>query len=170
MPKSRPWGCSCLEREVANPSSWTLRRAIMESVPPAARIYRERFSPLAHLAVRGSAAIRPESKENRTYHRPLRCRPAHDHDGAPPGSRTVNTEPLPCSLATMMSPPIMRASTVFLLGAVSLSPRCCRYSRTLARACVVRLERILEHGRARHRDAKPHRQHAAAANGGHLAP
>src|SRR5262249_48249941 len=31
-------------------------------------------------------------------------------DGAPPGKRTVNTEPLPCSLFTVTSPPIMRAS------------------------------------------------------------
>ncbi len=30
--------------------------------------------------------------------------------GAPPGRRTVNTEPLPGSLATVTSPPIMRAS------------------------------------------------------------
>src|SRR5262249_19072605 len=29
---------------------------------------------------------------------------------APPGRRTVNTEPLPCSLVTVTSPPIMRAS------------------------------------------------------------
>src|SRR5215813_13782369 len=29
---------------------------------------------------------------------------------APPGRRTVNTEPLPGSLATVTSPPIMRAS------------------------------------------------------------
>src|SRR5262249_21931040 len=29
---------------------------------------------------------------------------------APPGSRTVNTEPLPISLATVTSPPIRRAS------------------------------------------------------------
>src|SRR5205823_14927945 len=29
---------------------------------------------------------------------------------APPGSRTVNTDPLPSSLATVTSPPIMRAS------------------------------------------------------------
>jgi ABC transporter substrate binding protein len=31
-------------------------------------------------------------------------------DGAPPGRRTVNTEPLPGSLVTVTSPPIMRAS------------------------------------------------------------
>jgi len=29
---------------------------------------------------------------------------------SPPGSRTVNTDPLPASLATVTSPPIMRAS------------------------------------------------------------
>jgi hypothetical protein len=29
---------------------------------------------------------------------------------APPGRRTVNTEPLPGALATVTSPPIMRAS------------------------------------------------------------
>ena len=31
-------------------------------------------------------------------------------DGAPAGSRTVNTDPLPASLAKVTSPPIMRAS------------------------------------------------------------
>jgi hypothetical protein len=33
-----------------------------------------------------------------------------DHDVASPGRRTVNTEPLPGSLVTVTSPPIMRAS------------------------------------------------------------
>src|SRR5262249_48821203 len=33
-----------------------------------------------------------------------------DYGVGPPGSRTVNTEPLPGSLATVTSPPIMRAS------------------------------------------------------------
>jgi hypothetical protein len=31
-------------------------------------------------------------------------------DGAPTGKRTVNTEPLPASLVTVTSPPIIRAS------------------------------------------------------------
>src|SRR5262245_5088803 len=35
---------------------------------------------------------------------------ATDQGAVPPGSRTVNTEPLPGSLATVTSPPIMRAS------------------------------------------------------------
>jgi hypothetical protein len=34
-----------------------------------------------------------------------------DYDVAPPGRRTVNTEPLPGTLATITSPPIMRASS-----------------------------------------------------------
>jgi hypothetical protein len=33
-----------------------------------------------------------------------------DYGIAPPGSRTVNTEPFPGSLITVTSPPIMRAS------------------------------------------------------------
>ena len=44
-----------------------------------------------------------------------RCEPEiiHPHgfqDGGPLGRRTVNTEPLPGSLVTVTSPPIMRAS------------------------------------------------------------
>ena len=35
-------------------------------------------------------------------------------DGAQPGRRTVNTEPLPCSLVTVTSPPIMRASLLVM--------------------------------------------------------
>ena len=33
--------------------------------------------------------------------------PRAGQDGGPPGKRTVNTEPLPGSLATVMSPPII---------------------------------------------------------------
>jgi hypothetical protein len=39
-----------------------------------------------------------------------RCSDCAGQDGAPPGSRTVNTDPLPASLVTVTSPPIMRAS------------------------------------------------------------
>ena len=35
-----------------------------------------------------------------------------DQDDAPPGRRTVNTEPLPGSLSTVMSPPIIWAKTL----------------------------------------------------------
>jgi hypothetical protein len=37
-----------------------------------------------------------------------------DYDVAPLGRRTVNTEPLPGSLTTITSPPIMRANSVKL--------------------------------------------------------
>ena len=36
--------------------------------------------------------------------------PAAGQDRAPPGKHTVNTDPLPGSLVTVTSPPIMRAS------------------------------------------------------------
>jgi hypothetical protein len=38
-----------------------------------------------------------------------------DYGVAPPGKRTVNTEPLPGSLVTVTSPPIMRASLRVIL-------------------------------------------------------
>ena len=39
-----------------------------------------------------------------------RCSDRAGQDGAPLGRRTVNTDPLPGSLVTVTSPPIMRAS------------------------------------------------------------
>ena len=48
------------------------------------------------------------------HHSARRCEPQIIHPPvsgcAPPGRRTVNTEPLPGSLVTVTSPPIMRAS------------------------------------------------------------
>ena len=47
---------------------------------------------------------------DRRVNRSLRCRLTCDHDGTLEGNRTMNTEPLPGSLATETSPPIIRAS------------------------------------------------------------
>jgi hypothetical protein len=40
-------------------------------------------------------------------HHPKIVSPRSGQDGMPAGKRTVNTEPLPGSLATVMSPPII---------------------------------------------------------------
>jgi len=40
----------------------------------------------------------------------------------PPGRRTVNTDPLPASLATVTSPPIMRASLRVMASQPRLGP------------------------------------------------
>jgi hypothetical protein len=45
--------------------------------------------------------------------------------GAPPGRCTVNTEPLPGSLVTVTSPPIMRASLRLMAGSSPVSPNFC---------------------------------------------
>src|SRR5215472_2623052 len=57
-----------------------------------------RPSGALHGRQRGSARGQMQKITARKFH------------GAPPGSRTVNTEPLPGSLVTVTSPPIMRAS------------------------------------------------------------
>jgi hypothetical protein len=44
---------------------------------------------------------------------------------APPGKRTVNTEPLPGSLATVTSPPIMRASLRVMARPRPVPPNLC---------------------------------------------
>src|SRR5260370_30344861 len=44
---------------------------------------------------------------------------------SPPGSRTVNTEPLPGSLATVTSPPIMRASLRVMARPSPVPPKRC---------------------------------------------
>src|SRR5262249_22828688 len=52
---------------------------------------------------------------------------------SPPGRRTVKTEPLPGSLATVTSPPIMRASLRVMASPSPVRPKCCavRNSRRL---------------------------------------
>jgi hypothetical protein len=44
---------------------------------------------------------------------------------APPGRRTVNTEPLPGSLVTVTSPPIMRASLRVMASPSPVPPKRC---------------------------------------------
>ena len=51
--------------------------------------------------------------------------PTVDRYGAPPGSLTVNTEPLPDSLATVRSPPIMRASLRVMASPSPVPPKRC---------------------------------------------
>ena len=46
-------------------------------------------------------------------------------DGASPGSRTVKTEPLPGSLATVTSPPIMRANLRVMASPSPVPPKRC---------------------------------------------
>src|SRR5262249_12186667 len=53
------------------------------------------------------------------------CATYESKDGAPTGRRTVNTEPLPRSLATITSPPIMRASLRVMARPSSVPPKRC---------------------------------------------
>ena len=79
----------------------------------------ERERPLP----RGATSSTPNRSNSRVWSQPFGAclrtpnrtsdrvaNPIQAQDGAPPGRRTVNTEPLPGSLATVTSPPIMRAS------------------------------------------------------------
>ena len=68
---------------------------------------------------------------------PNRCSDRGDHDGAPPGRRTVNTEPLPGSLATVTSPPIMRASLRAMARPRPVPPKRCA-------VVAIRLAELLE--------------------------
>src|SRR5262249_58943453 len=47
------------------------------------------------------------------------------HGVYPSGRRTVNTEPLPCSLVTVTSPPIMRASLRVMASPSPVPPNTC---------------------------------------------
>jgi hypothetical protein len=56
---------------------------------------------------------------------PNRCSNRSDQDGAPPGSLTVKTEPLPGSPVTVTSPPIMRASLRVMASPSPVPPKRC---------------------------------------------
>ena len=62
------------------------------------------MSAVGDRVVRGSASIRLDWGIERTLSSAPKIQ---DQDCTPPGRRTVNTEPLPGSLATVMSPPII---------------------------------------------------------------
>ena len=63
------------------------------------------------------------------HHSACRCEPEIIHpagqDRAPPGKHTVNTDPLPGSLATVTSPPIMRASLRAMARPSPVPPKRC---------------------------------------------
>src|SRR5262249_34748003 len=90
-------------------------RLVRGSSPPSDLI---ETSPLSEFQVTG---CRGSTDLVSTYHvASVACGPPHCAGvgatvaslllGTPPGRRTVNTEPLPGSLVTVTSPPIMRAS------------------------------------------------------------
>ena len=66
---------------------------------------------------------------------PNRCSDRGDQDGTPPGRRTVNTEPLPGSLATVTSPPIKRASLRVMARPSPVPPKRCAVVASALRAC-----------------------------------
>jgi len=78
-----------------------------------------------------------------TYHvASVACGPPHCAVGAtvaslllgtPPGRRTVKTEPLPGSLATVTSPPIMRASLRVMARPSPVPPNFCAVAVLVAR-------------------------------------
>src|SRR5436305_9402512 len=82
---------------------------------------------------RGATSSMPNRSNSRVWSRPFgacsrptnRCSDRARQDGATPGRRTVKTEPLPSSLVTVTSPPIMRASLRVMASPSPVPPNFC---------------------------------------------
>jgi hypothetical protein len=93
---------------VASPDRLASLRYFAAAVPTIGFIHGAAdLSPLNAAALEG---CRRESIRPLVGNPPTRCGTSGRYVRAPPGRRTVNTEPLPISLVTVTSPPIMRAS------------------------------------------------------------
>src|SRR5262249_22578606 len=73
----------------------------------------------------GKVHVEPPSPSSYTSLHHLHRAAGYLYVSAPPGSRTVNTDPLPISLATVTSPPIRRASLRVMARPSPVPPKRC---------------------------------------------